>query len=73
MDRAHSVVIKAYFGPVMIDDLATQGDALVMQRATHFDINSQVRPPANMLILMSPILRYGQNLHGKVLGMAVRE
>ena len=57
----------------MIDDLATQGDALVMQRATHFDINSQVRPPANMLILMSPILRYGQNLHGKVLGMAVRE
>ena len=44
-----------------------------MQRATHFDINSQVRPPANMLILMSPILRYGQNFHGKVLGMAVNK
>ena len=50
-----SVVTKAHFGPVMIDDLATERDSRANQRSTHFNINSQVMPTANTLMLMSPI------------------
>ena len=47
--------MKLHFGPVMIDDLATERDSRANQRSTHFNINSQVMPTSNTLMLMSPI------------------